>query len=100
MGKTVRRRKDAGTQPRTREQRGRRHGVFDPESCPTTGKVGFDTRKRAREHARRHHPGQQLRAYQCEGCDHWHNGSIPPDVIGGDIGRGALRDRAARAAQP
>lgn len=48
------------------------------------GLVAYQSRADARR-GRNHTPGEQLRAYQCDGCGLWHLGHTPDPVRSGDV---------------
>lgn len=63
-------------------------------TCEVHGKLSFVSRKRARLHARRVHPGRGLSAYQCDAvAGHWHLGHLPRVVVKGRIDRAYVTTR-------
>jgi len=62
-------------------------------TCRSHGKKLFRTRKVARHHARRIHPGAQLSPYPCtvhEGL--WHLGNLPEVIVRGWKARATIED--------
>ena len=60
-------------------------------TCHETGKRQYLARSEARR-AARSQPSRKLSAYQCKGCDMWHLGNLPPDVVRGEFTRDQWRD--------
>ena len=61
-------------------------------TCPAHGKLLFESRKRARLHARRVHPGDsRMNAYECDATPGlWHLGHLPGPVVGGHKARDTI----------
>ena len=62
-------------------------------TCEIHGKRLFETRKGARRHARRAHPGAHLSAYPCRETGMWHFGHLPYPVVCGEAGRETINNR-------
>jgi hypothetical protein len=64
-------------------------------TCEVHGKLSFESRKLARLHARRVHPGDhRLNAYECDATPGlWHLGHLPRVVVRGRIDRTRIGDR-------
>lgn len=51
-------------------------------TCAICGKLGnFPSRKAARQARRRYHPGEHMRAYECDIPGVWHYGHLPAHVM-------------------
>lgn len=66
--------------------------------CPTTGKLKWSTRGKAKQTARRVNPGEHMSAYRCSACKWWHIGHLPRGVVDGVVTRSDLRPRNERGA--
>lgn len=66
-------------------------------TCTVHRRLSYTSRKRARLHARRVHPGDnRMNAYQCDDTGLWHLGRLPGPVVGGKTGRHTIiNDRYA-----
>lgn len=65
------------------------------------GRRGHMSRRAAKAHAARHHPGEKLRAYYCrQGCGYWHLGELPRDVVAGDVTAAEFYDQPERWPRP
>lgn len=63
-------------------------------TCEAHGKLSFRSRKIARLHLRRNHPGEPgMAAYECDtGSGMWHVGHLPRQVMRGRRARGWIRN--------
>lgn len=64
-------------------------------TCDVHGKLSFESRKRARLHARRvHSSGNRLNAYECDATPGlWHLGHLPNVVVKGVVDRAEISNR-------
>lgn len=79
--------------------------------CGECGKAAFETRRAARQYARRRYPGEPgLRAYPCpHRAEAWHVGHLAPEIVSGTVsselfygprGIGAHRHRCGTRLEP
>lgn len=63
-------------------------------TCQAHGKMLFSSRKRARLHGRRAHPGDRMSAYECDQIpDLWHYGHLHEAVVRGWLDRASTFTR-------
>jgi hypothetical protein len=60
--------------------------------CDAHGKRLYASRKAAKRHARRAHPGANLSAYECDAThgSYWHLGNLPQAVVSGQVSRATI----------
>ncbi len=77
----------------SRSPRRKRKAIPDTDvgASNACGRVAYRSRKIARRVAQK--LNQTLRPYRCPGCDLFHNGTLPHNIITGQVGRDVMTGR-------